>query len=98
MMKGQIGNLMKQAQKMREEMQRAQEELARAEIVGEAGGGGGTGVDRPPLAVNALNFSDSSVDPYSLRSCFWLSLGESAAILLIFFPHFTPIGIRGDRS
>lgn len=39
MMKGGIGNLMKQAQKMQEEMQRAQEELARATIVGEAGGG-----------------------------------------------------------
>ena len=39
MMKGGIGNLMKQAQKMQEEMPRAQEELARATIVGEAGGG-----------------------------------------------------------
>ena len=38
-MKGGIGNLMKQAQKMQEDMQRAQEELARAEITGESGGG-----------------------------------------------------------
>jgi DNA-binding YbaB/EbfC family protein len=38
-MKGAIGNLMKQAQKMQEDMQRAQEELAKAEIVGESGGG-----------------------------------------------------------
>lgn len=39
MMKGGIGNLMKQAQKMQADLQKAQEELARAEIGGESGGG-----------------------------------------------------------
>lgn len=39
MMKGGIGNLMKQAQKMQADMQRVQEELARAEVTGQAGGG-----------------------------------------------------------
>jgi DNA-binding YbaB/EbfC family protein len=38
-MKGGIGNLMKQAQKMQEDMQRAQEELANMEISGQSGGG-----------------------------------------------------------
>lgn len=38
-MKGGIGNLMKQAQKMQADMQRAQEEMARAEFSGESGGG-----------------------------------------------------------
>lgn len=38
-MKGGIGNLMKQAQKMQESMQKAQEELAAMEVTGEAGGG-----------------------------------------------------------
>jgi len=38
-MKGGIGNLMKQAQKMQEDMQRAQEEIANMEIIGESGGG-----------------------------------------------------------
>lgn len=38
-MKGGIGNLMKQAQKMQADMQRAQEELANMEINGQAGGG-----------------------------------------------------------
>ena len=38
-MKGAIGNLMKQAQKMQEELQKAQEELARLEVTGESGGG-----------------------------------------------------------
>ena len=38
-MKGGIGNLMKQAQKMQEDMQRAQEEIANMEITGQSGGG-----------------------------------------------------------
>ena len=38
-MKGGMGNLMKQAQKMQENMQRAQEELAAMEVDGSAGGG-----------------------------------------------------------
>ena len=39
MMKGNIAQLMQQAQKMQEEMQRAQEEVAALEVVGNAGGG-----------------------------------------------------------
>jgi len=38
-MKGGLGNLMKQAQKMQENMQKAQEELANMEVTGKAGGG-----------------------------------------------------------
>ncbi len=38
-MKGAMGNLMKQAQKMQEDMQKAQEEVARLEVEGQAGGG-----------------------------------------------------------
>ncbi|MFT5573693.1 MAG: DNA-binding YbaB/EbfC family protein [Cryomorphaceae bacterium] len=38
-MKGGLGNIMKQAQAMQENMQKAQEELARIEVVGESGGG-----------------------------------------------------------
>lgn len=38
-MKGGIGNLMKQAQKMQEDMQKAQEEIANLEIEGQSGGG-----------------------------------------------------------
>ena len=38
-MKGGIGNLMKQAQKMHEDMQKAQEELKNLEVEGQAGGG-----------------------------------------------------------
>jgi DNA-binding YbaB/EbfC family protein len=38
-MKGNIGNLMKQAQQLQENMQRAQAEIASLEVTGEAGGG-----------------------------------------------------------
>ncbi|QTH64758.1 YbaB/EbfC family nucleoid-associated protein [Psychrosphaera ytuae] len=39
MFKGGMGNLMKQAQQMQEKMQKAQEELAKMEVTGEAGAG-----------------------------------------------------------
>ena len=38
-MKGDLGNLMKQAQQMQANMQKAQEEVARLEVEGAAGGG-----------------------------------------------------------
>ncbi len=38
-MKGGLGNLMKQAQQMQENMQKAQAEIANLEVIGEAGGG-----------------------------------------------------------
>ena len=38
-MKGGIGNLMRQAQQMQENLQKAQAELATLEVTGEAGGG-----------------------------------------------------------
>ncbi len=38
-MKGGIGNLMKQAQKMQADMQKAQEEMANIEVTGQSGGG-----------------------------------------------------------
>ena len=38
-MKGGMGGLMKQAQKMQEDMQKAQEEIARMEVEGQSGGG-----------------------------------------------------------
>jgi len=38
-MKGGIGNIMKQAQKMQAELQKAQEKMAQEEVTGAAGGG-----------------------------------------------------------
>ena len=39
MMKGGLGNLMRQAQQMQENMQKAQAELAELEVTGESGAG-----------------------------------------------------------
>ena len=39
MMKGGMGNLLRQAQQMQENLRKAQEELARIEVTGAAGGG-----------------------------------------------------------
>lgn len=39
MMKGGLGNIMKQAQQMQENMKKAQEELANIEVTGSSGGG-----------------------------------------------------------
>ncbi len=39
MLKGGLGNIMKQAQAMQENMRKAQEELAKVEVTGSAGGG-----------------------------------------------------------
>lgn len=38
-MKGGLGNLMKQAQKMQEDMKKAQEEIKQIEVEGQSGGG-----------------------------------------------------------
>ena len=38
-MKGGIGNLMKQAQKMQADMQKAQQEMGKIEVTGQSGGG-----------------------------------------------------------
>lgn len=38
-MKGNLAGLMQQAQKMQQDMQRAQEELAKMEVTGQSGGG-----------------------------------------------------------
>ncbi|WP_260293247.1 YbaB/EbfC family nucleoid-associated protein [Sedimenticola hydrogenitrophicus] len=38
-MKGGLGNIMKQAQKMQADLQKAQERLAKEEVTGESGGG-----------------------------------------------------------
>ncbi len=38
-MKGGLGNIMKQAQKMQADLQKAQERLAQEEVTGESGGG-----------------------------------------------------------
>lgn len=58
-MKGALGNLMKQAQKMQSEMVKAQEELAKAEIEGQAGGGMVTVVMNGKHEVKRVEIDDS---------------------------------------
>ena len=60
-MKGGIGNMMKQAQKLQEDMQRAQEELANMEVSGQAGGGLVSVVMTGRHDVKRVNIDDSLV-------------------------------------
>jgi DNA-binding YbaB/EbfC family protein len=58
-MKGGIGNLMKKAQKMQEDMQKAQEKLAEMEVTGKAGGGLVTVVMTGRHDVKRVSIDDS---------------------------------------
>lgn len=58
-MKGGLGNLMKQAQKMQENLQKAQEELGNMEITGESGGGLVAVVMTGRHEVRRVNIDDS---------------------------------------
>ena len=58
-MKGGIGNLMRQAQKMQEDMQKAQEQLAQEEVTGESGGGLVKVVMNGKHEVRRVNIDDS---------------------------------------
>lgn len=58
-MKGGIGNLMKQAQKIQADMLKAQEELAKLEITGQSGGGLVTVVMTGKHEVRQVRIDDS---------------------------------------
>lgn len=58
-MKGGLGNLMKQAQRMQETMQKAQAELAEMEVTGQAGGGMVSVVMTGRHDVKRVNIDDS---------------------------------------
>ena len=60
-MKNPLGNMMKQAQKMQADMQQAQEELARIEVQGAAGGGLVTLTMTCKHEVRALRIDDSLI-------------------------------------
>ena len=61
-MKGGFGNIMKQAQKMQEEMQKAQAELANVEVTGESGGGMVQVIMRGSHEVNRVNIDPSLME------------------------------------
>ena len=61
-MKGALGDMMKKAQEMQENMQKAQAELAKKEVTGEAGGGMVSVVMRGTHEVNRVVIDPSLVD------------------------------------
>ncbi len=61
-MKGGLGNMMKQAQRMQEEMQKAQAELAEMEVTGQAGGGMVTVVMTGRHEVRRVTIDESVYD------------------------------------
>lgn len=61
-MKGGMGNLMKQAQKMQEDLQKAQEEIAQMEVTGESGGGMVQVVMTGKHEVRRVSIDDSVYD------------------------------------
>ena len=58
-MKGGLGDMMKKAQEMQENMQKAQQELAAKEIIGESGGGLVQVIMRGTHEVNAVHIDTS---------------------------------------
>ncbi len=58
-MKGGLGNLMKQAQAMQKNMQKAKEELANMEVTGSAGGGLVTVIMTGKHDIKKVNIEDS---------------------------------------
>jgi DNA-binding YbaB/EbfC family protein len=62
MMKGGIGNLMKQAQQMQENLKRAQEEIAGMEVTGESGAGMVKVVMNGGHEVRRVNIDPSLMD------------------------------------
>ena len=61
-MKGGLGGLMKQAQKMQEDMQKAQSEIADMEVTGQSGGGMISVVMTGRHDLRRVNIDDSLMD------------------------------------
>ncbi|MGV6859695.1 MAG: YbaB/EbfC family nucleoid-associated protein [bacterium] len=62
MMKGGLGGLMKQAQKMQEDMQKAQQELEKLEVAGQSGAGMVEVVMTGKYAVKRVTIDDSLLE------------------------------------
>ena len=66
-MKGSIAGLMQQAQKMQQDMQKAQEELAQMEVTGQAGGGMVKAVMNGRHELVELKIDPKAVDPTDIQ-------------------------------
>ncbi|MEM7562322.1 MAG: YbaB/EbfC family nucleoid-associated protein [Pseudomonadota bacterium] len=62
MMKGGLGEMMKKAQEMQENMQKAQSELANKEVTGESGGGMVSVLMRGTHEVNRVTIDPALID------------------------------------
>ena len=60
-MKGGLGNIMKQAQKMQEDMQKAQDEIKQMEVEGQSGGGMVKVIMQGTHEVKRISIDDSLV-------------------------------------
>ena len=70
-----LGKLLKQAHKMQEDMQRIQEELARREVEGSAGGGAVKAVAKCDGSVVSIKIDPKVVDPKDVEMLEDLVLG-----------------------
>jgi DNA-binding YbaB/EbfC family protein len=61
-MKGALGDMMKKAQEMQENLQKTQRELANKEVTGESGGGMVTVLMRGTHEVNRVSIDPSLID------------------------------------
>lgn len=66
--KGQMGKLLKQAQKMQAEMARAQEEVATMEAEGSAGGGAVKTTVNGAMELTSIKFDPEIVDPEDVET------------------------------
>ena len=70
-----LGKFLKQAQKMQEQMQRVQDELARREVEASAGGGAVKAVARCDGSIASIKIDPKVVDPGDLEMLEDLVLG-----------------------
>jgi len=77
--KGGIGNLMKQAQEMQKNMQEAQAEIAKMEVVGESGGGMVKVVMTGKHELVKVDIDDSLMDDKEMLEDLFAAAVNSAA-------------------
>ena len=70
-----LGKLLKQAQKMQEEMQRVQDELAQREVEGTAGGGAVKAIAKCDGSIASIKIDPKVVDPKDVEMLEDLVLG-----------------------
>lgn len=70
-----LGKFLKQAQKMQEQMQRVQEELAQREVEGTSGGGAVKAIAKCDGSISSIKIDPKVVDPQDVEMLEDLILG-----------------------